>query len=1032
MNEHELFTAALESDTPDERAAYLDRACGGELELRARIEALLKAHEQAGSFLAVPTVAGSVTGDAPKPLEGPGTAIGPYKLLQTIGEGGMGTVWMAEQTAPVRRTVALKVIKTGMDSKQVLARFGAERQALALMDHPNIAKVLDAGTTDAGRPYFVMELVKGVPITTYCDQNRLTPRERLELFIPVCQAVQHAHQKGVIHRDLKPSNILVGVYDGLPLPKVIDFGVAKATGQKLTDATLFTLFGAVIGTPEYMSPEQAQLDNVDIDTRSDIYSLGVLLYELLTGTTPLDRKRLKEAALLEVLRVIREEEPQRPSTRLATTEELPSIAACRGVEPRRLSGLVHGELDWIVMKALEKDRNRRYETANSLAADLRHYLDDEPVQACPPSRWYRFRKFARRNKRALVTAFMFAMAALLAVGALAVSSARIRWEASEKTKALEVAKASQQEAVANLKEALAAVDKMLTRVSEERLREIPLMEPVRRELLEDALKFYQRFLERRGNDPAIRRETALAYLRMASLHFWLGDYRKSEDTYREAFVMLDELDAGSALDASIRNELVSCHIGFSRVLRNQGKFDEGEKALRRAVAAAEGLVKEFPDTPSYRDQLVDAGNRLADAIVSSEPEAAERILRANLSLTKDTLGFSDRAQTYRYLGVLLAYQRRFPEAEDAYRKGLELFEKALAKSSSLWMKVELAETLKQLAKLVDANGRPEDAEKICRRAIPMFDEFASAFPAGPHNRWGRADLYFQHALLLQKLKRLTEAEQAYRRTVQLFDNLVEDFPTLPGYLATSVHRRLHLSQFLAEAGRDHEAQRISDDATAMISKLSASDRSQVLIMRGHFYAGLGEWDKAAADLTTAIALGSNDVLRVCCPLALAHLGAGRTNEYRSLCERMLERSESHWVVGVCTLAPDAVADRSRLVRIAEKLVAQEPTNVDFITTLGLALYRKGDLASAARRLKVSVRSGAPLHDIQASKLVLAMSYQRLGRGSEAHQLFQEVTRWVETNAEDFWAYRVGLQLLHREAEAVILYDPIFPADPFAQ
>jgi serine/threonine protein kinase/tetratricopeptide (TPR) repeat protein len=404
MNEHELFAAALEIDDPDRRAAYLDRACGGDHAMRARVEALLRAHEQAGSFLQAPPVAGPPTLDTPRAPEGPGTVIGPYKLLQPIGEGGMGTVYMAEQTAPVKRRVALKVIKAGMDTRQVLARFDAERQALALMDHPHIARVLDAGATDAGRPYFVMELVKGVPITRYCDDRRLTLRERLELFVPVCQAVQHAHQKGIIHRDLKPSNILVAQYDGRPVPKVIDFGVAKATGPRLTERTLYTEFGSVVGTLEYMSPEQAELNQLDIDTRSDIYALGVLLYELLTGTTPLTHHRVKEAALLEVLRVIREEEPPQPSVRLSTTEELPSIAAVRGVEPARLSRVVRGELDWIVMKALEKDRNRRYATANDFAQDVRRYLADEPVQACPPSAWYRLRKLARRNKTALVVA----------------------------------------------------------------------------------------------------------------------------------------------------------------------------------------------------------------------------------------------------------------------------------------------------------------------------------------------------------------------------------------------------------------------------------------------------------------------------------------------------------------------------------------------------------------------------------------------------------------------------------------------------
>jgi WD40 repeat protein/serine/threonine protein kinase len=418
MTERELFIAALREPDEQARAAFLERACADE-QLRERVESMLREHEQLGSFLESPASPPAATADYQRVSEDPGTVIGPYKLVQVIGEGGMGTVFMAEQTRPVKRLVALKLIKAGLDTRQVLARFEAERQALALMDHLNIARVLDAGTTEAWRPYFVMELVKGVPITRYCDERRLTPRERLELFIPVCRAVQHAHQKGIIHRDLKPSNVLVGLYDGQPIPKVIDFGVAKAAGTKLTEATLFTGFGAVIGTPEYMSPEQAWLDNLDIDTRSDIYSLGVLLYELLTGTTPLDRKRLGQAALLEVLRVIREEEPPRPSTRLGTTEELPPIAARRNIEPRKLSELVRGELDWIVMKALEKDRNRRYETANGLAADLQRYLSDEPVQAYPPSAWYRFRKFARRNKAALAMASTLTVGVLVAVGSLA-------------------------------------------------------------------------------------------------------------------------------------------------------------------------------------------------------------------------------------------------------------------------------------------------------------------------------------------------------------------------------------------------------------------------------------------------------------------------------------------------------------------------------------------------------------------------------------------------------------------------------------
>jgi tetratricopeptide (TPR) repeat protein len=420
----EIFLAVVEK-APAKRAAFLDAACAGDAALRSQVEALLRSHEQAGSLLEQPLFRAAPTVDEPTRAE-QGGVIGPYKLVQPLGEGGMGTVWMAQQTEPVKRLVALKVIKPGMDSQQVLARFEAERQALALMDHPNIARVLDAGTIAdrrlqiadlkseisnlkseiaVGRPYFVMELVKGVPITTYCDEHRLTPRQRLELFVPVCQAIQHAHQKGVIHRDIKPSNVLVALYDGKPVPKVIDFGIAKATGPQLTAHTLVTGFGSIVGTLEYMSPEQAELNQLDIDTRSDIYSLGVLLYELLTGSTPLEKKRLKEAAMLEVLRLIREEEPPRPSTRLsASGETLSTISAQRQTEPSKLTRLVRGELDWIVMKALEKDRSRRYETANGFAMDIQHYLADEEVQACPPSAWYRFRKFARRNKTALAVA----------------------------------------------------------------------------------------------------------------------------------------------------------------------------------------------------------------------------------------------------------------------------------------------------------------------------------------------------------------------------------------------------------------------------------------------------------------------------------------------------------------------------------------------------------------------------------------------------------------------------------------------------
>jgi serine/threonine protein kinase/WD40 repeat protein len=443
-----IFAAALAYASPQERAAYCDRACAGDPELRRRVQVLLQAHDDAGSFLEKPAAAEEALTIPPAgrsalrdslfaPTEGPGTRIGPYKLLQQIGEGGMGAVFMAEQEQPVRRRVALKIIRPGMDSGQVIARFEAERQALALMDHPNIAKVLDAGTTESGRPYFVMELVHGVPLTKFCDDGQLTPRQRLELFVPICHAIQHAHQKGIIHRDIKPSNVLVTMHDDKPVPKVIDFGVAKAIEQRLTEKTLFTQFGALVGTLEYVSPEQAEMNAFGVDTRSDVYSLGVLLYELLTGTTPLDRRRLRDAAYTELLRLIKEEEPPRPSVRLSSSGDLPKIAAARRTEATRLPGLLRGEIDWIVMKCLEKDRTRRYDSASALARDVERHLRDEPVEACPPSVVYRLRKFTRKNRVVLATAAAFAALLLIAAGVstwLAVAATEAKHEADEQRK----------------------------------------------------------------------------------------------------------------------------------------------------------------------------------------------------------------------------------------------------------------------------------------------------------------------------------------------------------------------------------------------------------------------------------------------------------------------------------------------------------------------------------------------------------------------------------------------------------------------
>jgi serine/threonine protein kinase len=533
-----VFAEAIQKPTIEERGQYLDLACSGDPELRSRIEALLAAHDRAGDFLH------TVSHSTPFSVhERAGSVIGSYKLLQQIGEGGFGVVFMAEQERPLSRKVALKVIKLGMDTKQVIARFEAERQALAMMDHPNIAKVFDAGATESGRPYFVMELVRGVSITDYCDTNKLDTTSRLALFIPVCRAVQHAHQKGIIHRDIKPSNVLVTMHDGMAIPKVIDFGIAKATGGRLTEKTLFTEFHQLIGTPEYMSPEQAEMSGLDIDTRSDIYSLGVLLYELLTGTTPFDPKHLRSAAYAEIQRIIREVEPPRPSTRVSTLgDNLTDIAARRHTDPVKLGRMMRGELDWMVMKCLEKDRTRRYETAAALAADVQHYLQDEPVEASPPSATYKLRKIARKYRKTL-------RAALVVASLLVASTVYSGWQAARARRAEKIAVESRQladqqreAAVAEKKRAdeqaarvKAVNDFILNDVLAAAARRPGDDQPTLREALDEAMKQSPRGI---ANEPkleaAIRGAIGRAYLDVEEYNSALPHLRKALDLARRS------------------------------------------------------------------------------------------------------------------------------------------------------------------------------------------------------------------------------------------------------------------------------------------------------------------------------------------------------------------------------------------------------------------------------------------------------------------------------------------------------------------
>jgi len=659
--------------------------------------------------------------------------------------------------------------------------------------------------------------------------------------VQVCSAVQHAHTKGIIHRDLKPSNVLVALYDGKPVPKVIDFGVAKATEQSRTERSLFTQCGTMVGTLEYMSPEQAEMGGQGVDTRSDIYSLGVLLYELLTGSTPLSSKRIREAAYGEVLRMIKEEEPPKPSTRLSDSgEALAAISAQRHMEPAKLAKLVRGELDWIVMKTLEKDRNRRYETADAFGTDVQRYLDDEPVQACPPSTWYRFRKLARRNKALLATATVTALAALVAIGSLVVGNARISREVKEKETALAAARASETRAVENLDEAMAAVDQMLTRVAQERLLSLPQMEPVRRELLHDALKFYQRLLDKKSDNPQLQRETAMACRRLAQLHGYLGQHTEAEQRYREAIAMFDELAAQSPLEPAIRNRLAFDRIEFANTLLALGKRDDFEKQTRLAVRMAEDLVKEFPDDPSHRGVLANADLQLISTLSQAPPEEVEKLLRRNLTLTTSP---GHQGQTYNALAALALRQGRTAQAEQAYRQALESWEKASAEfPSDHSLQIEMGGTLRALAGVIATQGRLQEAEEFCERAVTMLDKTVTDHPGFPSYRSVQAEAHGQQLELLKKLNRAADAEKACHRNVELFEKMAADFPSASSFQMLA-SEQLEMGRLLMSAGKNQEAEKAYDQAIAVQEKIETefgkkAEHSRALAVSHATAAGL--------------------------------------------------------------------------------------------------------------------------------------------------------------------------------------------------
>jgi serine/threonine protein kinase/tetratricopeptide (TPR) repeat protein len=871
----ELFTQAVAKPTAEERTRFLEEACQGNPELREQIESLLRVEAPARQFLQPRMENENHATDIP--LIEKHERIGRYKLLQKIGAGGCGVVYLAEQEEPVRRQVALKIIKLGMDTQSVIARFEAERQALALMDHPNIAKVFDAGATEAGRPFFVMELVRGSKITDYCDQHQLSLRERLGLFIQVCQAVQHAHQKGIIHRDLKPSNILVSLHDTVAVPKVIDFGIAKATtDQKLTDKTLFTALEQFLGTPAYMSPEQAKLSDLDIDTRSDIYSLGVLLYELLTGRTPFDQKELLAAGLDEMRRIIREVEPVKPSTRL--TKEV--VAAPRqsaadsgtgdgGALPRRRYGEIQelitalrGDLDWIVMKTLEKDRARRYETANGLARDIERHLNNEPVVARPPSALYRFHKTIRRNKLAVSAAVVIGVVLVLGIAGSTWQAIRATRAEREQTRLRVAAQAEARTSwqVARLwKDTMEGVGpsvalgrdtellrEILDKAAQRTLDQLTNNPAVCADLLNTIAHVYHELglftqmeevasqnlrLNRTGLGDAPAAATALAQLGDALRH--LGRFDQAEEYLRAAMAIRKQLFGEESLEmAASLNDL-------AELFKNRGEYKPAEKLYRQALALREELQGKD------HVELAGALNNLAVVLRRmGKYREAEELLRRSLTIRRKHLGIEhpDLVGTLGNLGSVLEDQGKLGEAEDAYRLDLEMAKKFLDSEHP-----HRASALFNLADALERRQKPDEAEPLAREALAIRRKhFGNEHPTV-------ADSLNLLAFLLEGRGELAGAEAAYREALGIRRKV-------QGNEHPEVARTLgNLSVLLQKQGKLIEAEKLQREVLAAFEQRWGDAHPDVFVARANLASLLveaGKWDEAERLFRDALNTGT--------------------------------------------------------------------------------------------------------------------------------------------------------------------------------
>ncbi|MHC4991440.1 MAG: tetratricopeptide repeat protein [Planctomycetota bacterium] len=836
----ELFLEATERPA-DERTRFLVAACNADESVRSDVQALLDAYEHAPDVLPDSRMIEPETASLEPVHEGPGSVIGRYKILQTIGEGGFGVVYMAEQTRPVQRTVALKIIKLGMDTKQVIARFEAERQALALMDHPNIARVLDAGATETGRPYFVMELVRGVPITEYCDTHKLDADERLELFLDVCHAVQHAHQKGIIHRDLKPGNVMVTLHDGRPVPKVIDFGIAKAINQKLTERTLFTEYRHFVGTPEYMSPEQAEMSGLDIDTRSDIYSLGVLLYELLTGTRPFDARRLREAGYGEIQRIIREEEPERPSTRLssligggprsrrrkamAASEDdtsVDDIARLRHTDPASLARELQGDLDWIVMRCLEKDRTRRYETANGLALDIRRHMSHEPVSASPPSTAYRFRKFARRNRGLFATTAVVVTGLVLGLTVAVFGLVEARNALGEKVESLEREQAAREEAQVILDFLSGMLAAPAPAAGESQELTFP-------ELL-------------RGAAERIDEEFAERPLVAARLHFTIG-----------------------------------------RTFQSLGLYSDAEPHKRTAWnLRREHLGEEHPDT------LTSAMSMASFYRVTDRLEEAEQLLMRTAATRSRLLGpeHEKTLSTLNELGRVYGTSGKLKEAEELFQDGYQARRRLLGDEHNATIT-----SLHNLAWIQSNRGELEDAERLMARVLDLLlrshepDDFRLVSP-----RWTLANIYRRQA-------RFDEAAAILEQVVEAQEDVrgkTHPSTLSSKYALALVYEQLHdyeKAEELYKAVRDGRWQTLG---------LAHQDTVWSLIRLGWLYHWWGRYEEAEPIYQQVLDLkerrfgrGHLDTASALGRLAWLYQMWGRFEESRSFYERELAVRAAH-------------------------------------------------------------------------------------------------------------------------------------------